>query len=224
MSIHVKSTSTSENTSCPYCKGELNDSEPIKTCDACQTSLHEECAKEMGRCTTVGCEQPFEFDGSVLGKGDESASLANAESLNEEFVFTSAGRKYCVILNVLWTIYLAYVIGDSAVVEISDFDEFFESASTYFFLWGMAIAYAIDIIVNPVITANSDLDKFSAKWAWLIGVRIMLTASIVAYPIGTLTGSALATRIVFCSTACISYFYFSASFKKELERQNKQRI
>ncbi|MDF1667461.1 MAG: RING finger protein, partial [Planctomycetota bacterium] len=117
MSIKVKSSTKSENTSCPYCKGDLKESESLKTCEACQTSLHEECAKEMGRCTTVGCEKPFSFPGAkvVRIKETRNTSLAAATTIEEEEQeprVSRLGFKFSIILTVTSAIFFTIMIGE----------------------------------------------------------------------------------------------------------------
>ncbi|MDF1667460.1 MAG: RING finger protein [Planctomycetota bacterium] len=224
MSIKVTSSDKHDIKSCPYCKGNLQKSESVTTCEACQTSLHEECAREMGRCTTVGCERAFQFpvketDADVNKKGSQSLLGAQAnKKAKPEFRVTRIGYKYSVCLTVIWTIYLAIAIGES-LVHYSDFDKLLTNASMYFFVWGAFVGVLIDSL-SVVVRSYTTLDEFSAKWAWLLGTRVMMAASVVAYPIGALTGSALATRIVFCFAAFISYPIFKKRFEKEVDKMN----
>lgn len=61
MSVKVNASQAKENLSCPYCKERIEDSERALSCGHCQTRLHEECAREARKCTTIGCERPFQF-------------------------------------------------------------------------------------------------------------------------------------------------------------------
>ncbi len=50
---------------CPYCKTEIKEGEPIKVCPACGIPHHEGCWEENKGCTTFGCsEQHYETQGT----------------------------------------------------------------------------------------------------------------------------------------------------------------
>ncbi len=50
---------------CPYCKTEIKEGEPIKVCPACGIPHHEGCWEENKGCTTFGCsEQHYEIQGT----------------------------------------------------------------------------------------------------------------------------------------------------------------
>lgn len=78
MSVKIQSNTNEEKLSCPYCKGNLLDSEPVLTCEGCQTSLHEDCAREAKRCTTIGCEKPFSED---AGEVKEEFKIVTIQSI-----------------------------------------------------------------------------------------------------------------------------------------------
>jgi hypothetical protein len=40
---------------CPFCHMELKRAEPVWTCPLCSTRHHDECARDNGRCTVMGC-------------------------------------------------------------------------------------------------------------------------------------------------------------------------
>ena len=49
---------------CPYCHDHLAlESEEALTCPACGTEHHAACVRELGRCTTLGCERALTLDG-----------------------------------------------------------------------------------------------------------------------------------------------------------------
>lgn len=220
MSIKVTSSNKNENKSCPYCKGDMNDSDLVKTCEPCQTSLHEDCARELGRCTTIGCEQAFHFSGEprVRVKEKGTRSLAAATIIQERaqgFQVSSTGFQYSIFLTVMWTIYLTIVIGE-LVVYFTDVESLLENASMYFFVWGLFGALILDLLTQ-VIADNSSLDRLSGKWAWQLAFRVMAAGSLVAYPIGAVSGSVLGTRAAFCIVAFIAYFFFLERMDKVVE-------
>ena len=48
---------------CPYCHDHLEvELQAAITCPACHTEHHAACLRELGRCTTLGCERPLEVD------------------------------------------------------------------------------------------------------------------------------------------------------------------
>jgi len=42
---------------CPYCRCSFVSDEKIITCKKCKTSYHKECAKELKKCATLGCNK-----------------------------------------------------------------------------------------------------------------------------------------------------------------------
>lgn len=42
---------------CPYCHADLTDWDWVVRCDGCATVYHEECAKDLSKCTSLGCSR-----------------------------------------------------------------------------------------------------------------------------------------------------------------------
>ena len=53
MMISVKRRS--RETSCPYCRDELDMKTSMSSCSSCQTSYHAECWRELAGCAILGC-------------------------------------------------------------------------------------------------------------------------------------------------------------------------
>lgn len=45
----------SETPTCPYCKSDIRRGELLSVCAVCGTKHHAECARELTRCSTMGC-------------------------------------------------------------------------------------------------------------------------------------------------------------------------
>ncbi len=54
--MHLHEMHAGTGVTCPFCHMELRSAEPIWTCPICSTRHHEECARENGRCTILGCD------------------------------------------------------------------------------------------------------------------------------------------------------------------------
>lgn len=227
MSIKVTTSSHNEKASCPYCKGEFHAHESLKTCDACQTSLHEECANELGRCTTIGCGQVFEIvveqtitEGresvhrfgmtelaAMSSEGQESGSFFQ-RLISKRVRYSSTALKFSVFLTLIWTMFLAYFIGvcvgqvESSVRKIIALVEFV-------ILYGFLGTFLFVISTKVSIENSDNLDDKGAAWAFHVASRAMAVASFLALPAGAALDSSVFARIVFCVVALLAYLFFA---------------
>lgn len=120
MSVKVNASQANENLSCPYCKERIADSEHALSCGHCQTRLHEECAREARKCTTIGCERPFQFpkpkkkkkkDKKKAPEPVQGAPIVLPETVtNPETQLRSRERKLTFVGTVLLLIFTLFLI------------------------------------------------------------------------------------------------------------------
>ena len=74
------SVTRGESKNCPLCLVELdNPEDPTIECPGCQTLYHEDCAKELGGCSTLGCVHK----GEAPRGGRWTSAKAGGEDLDE---------------------------------------------------------------------------------------------------------------------------------------------
>jgi hypothetical protein len=58
--LFVRASDAGLERTCPFCRGAILTSERAWTCRGCATVHHEECARENGACTVMGCGRRLE--------------------------------------------------------------------------------------------------------------------------------------------------------------------
>jgi hypothetical protein len=73
--IKLRARGSDQQSSCAYCHGPLQNS--VHTCPSCQTCLHEDCSRELGRCPTIGCAaNNSAAEGAAVIPGERASQTA----------------------------------------------------------------------------------------------------------------------------------------------------
>lgn len=230
MTVKVNSIDKHGGSSCPYCKGDIYSTELLKTCDSCQTTMHEDCAHELGRCPTIGCEQPFELvletpvtEGRkpVQGVGIEQLAKMSIEveerknkgwsfqsMISKRARYSSMGLKFSLFLTLVWGGFLSYFLGTS-IGEAESALRLGLDVAEFLFIYGFLGTFVFVGLSNVAVDNSDYLEETGAAWGFSVAARSMLLASSVALLVVVAGVGSGMGRLVFCIAAVLSYFFFA---------------